>query len=280
MRYKDISEMPVGNITATDVGPKKDHEKKLDKDDGSSFPDRRDWAQVSRGGLVGRAIHALRRSPVQMDWYFYRLPRDIYYDGDRGHVIDIIEDLMGLQSPGDLKYLFKEAKIKSLPAIKPGVVNVLFFQHQKADDLMTPWIMAHRISHAFEGETENIINKIADHLNIQSSHFLYGLKTTISSKAGRENRLLGNEELLNELLTQFLYTGKVTLNPQFTGKSRVDIGYNGGGQGMKAKKSFMQVPRASKLSPEQIEYTENELNKGFLAMVNGWVTSGKYIVAY
>ena len=83
---------------------------------------------------------------------------------------------------------------------------------------MTAWIMAHRFAHMISSYIEEVIEEIYFLSNM--GYIALHSKTDFESlpykfatmRSARENKIINLRELYHEFMTQYLMTGKVTLN--------------------------------------------------------------------
>lgn len=266
-RRAGLTEMPVRKIVPTDLGGDIQAVPDNPTRDVSSFPDRRDWAQVSKPALQARAIKSLHRTPIDMDLYFYRLPGIIPHYGVTVDVFSLMseEGIHGVYHPSEIKRLQKYLGVIDLPPAKRDVATVLFFQHQSADHMMTPWIMMHRIAHAFEEQVEEImITAVTDcGLGID---VLDSISEFYTMKSAKKAALADITESYNELFTQFLYTGSVKLEVPADFWNTVNA------------ITDREFARNLITTSERLNNIEELLNERFQNILNDCI--GKYVVAF
>jgi len=97
-------------------------------------------------------------------------------------------------------------------------ITVIYTRNDFQLNPMTAWIMAHRFAHMISSYIEEVIEEIYFILNM--GHIAYHSKTDFETlpykfatmRSARENKIINLRELYHEFMTQYLMTGKVTLN--------------------------------------------------------------------
>jgi len=97
-------------------------------------------------------------------------------------------------------------------------ITVIYTRNDFQLNPMTAWIMAHRFAHMISSYIEEVIEEIyflskmghiADHSKTDFESLPYKFATM---RSARENKIINLRELYHEFMTQYLMTGKVTLN--------------------------------------------------------------------
>jgi len=97
-------------------------------------------------------------------------------------------------------------------------ITIIYTRNDFQLNPMTAWIMAHRFAHMISSYIEEVIEEIYFILNM--GHIAYHSKTDFETlpykfatmRSARENKIINLRELYHEFMTQYLMTGKVTLN--------------------------------------------------------------------
>jgi len=97
-------------------------------------------------------------------------------------------------------------------------ITIIYTRNDFQLNPMTAWIMAHRFAHMISSYIEEVIEEIYFLSNM--GHIAYHSKTDLETlpykfatmRSARENKIINLRELYHEFMTQYLMTGKVTLN--------------------------------------------------------------------
>lgn len=232
--YKTLSDTPKskrGDPNAVSDKPE-DFEKRS-----SSYTDKRDRRLITNPHAVKR-LKNIFASDIPVDFYFYMV--NTKEGRDFTEIGKVTRDWLKKNMPGVEPYI--EDHEDSITVI---------FTNNKGDQKipMTPWIMAHRIGHAFQRgrespflghryisqytDTTTEINRVIDTLLING----YGVRKPTGNKeyysysdnnfakarkkfyeaigtfrSARKGKLRADFEFINELIAQYLITGEIKFN--------------------------------------------------------------------
>ena len=230
MKLRDvIGEMPLGRFDTTG-----------DFDKGSSFRDKKDRQMISNPRFKDIVAKKFSKSYYTINMFFVNTPQANKHTEVGAVDLDWVKENLGEEVAKKVEPHYQEE----------GEVNIIF-TNNKGDQRvpMTPWIIAHRMGHAFARRDMNwgrgsehqfraykeVIDAIGDTFEI-IFHDVYGVKSFSkrgghgpddrtsqllmkalshhigSFKSARDKKLRDYFELYNELFAQYMITGDIKFN--------------------------------------------------------------------
>jgi len=217
MRLNQLKEAPVSDLTVSDLPG--DPEKIA-----TSFNDR-DWAQVSKTSLQTRLIKSWGRSKHDFNLNFVRV-----MGADEEELDWTLLSGRPKKIPTNKNEFFnvvgkivQNDNLESHIRHKGDSINVLFLHHLENAHPMSPWIIAHRISHGFvQSDFQNYYEpmekiflstfKVIRNGNTQEYYDFLG--RLLPMRSARENFLSSQseQEIYNELFAMYIIKGRIIFN--------------------------------------------------------------------
>jgi len=215
----------ISELNSIDEAPINDFETIGDFSKRHTFRNKVDRAIISSPKAVSKIKRQFEKTNHTFDLWFINDPRVKEYQ-EIGNV--------------DLWYIRNKLKLteEEFPDPNPNNITILFTNNSGDERaMMTGWIMAHRISHAFRSgqsstsgkwayfyrELNNIILKLTNDIyglrlqttgdNSKGNLFRYVMMAIGTMKSARDNTLARVPEFSHEIFAQYLITGKIKFNP-------------------------------------------------------------------
>lgn len=211
MRLHQLLEAPISDLTYSDQT----------RPGGKNTFDPKDWAQVSKPGLRSRMIKSWGKSKQNFTLHFVNITGE-----DEDELDWALLSGRPKQIPSDEKAFFKtvSSMVQQKINIKttPNAINVLFLHHLENQDPMTPWIVAHRISHGLVQSDSSYLEKMEKLFNQSLKTITMGnvedfyvfLSKLLPMRSAREHHLINQsrQEIYNELFAMYIIKGKISFN--------------------------------------------------------------------
>ena len=198
MRWKQLQETPITDIHVSQS-----------VDDNPGFDDI-DYRNIRSPAMQARYIKAFEKTPFKFEIFFdcdSAVPRK--HDNDAGFYISKLDKGKG----GGIKDSYRDIQGK------PGVIRIVLVGNLSAINKMplTPYILAHKIGHAFE-DTEPAPAAVEQFFKLitltrRDETDIFGTIMPLLTTRAARSRLLDNspEEVASELIAQYLISGQVKL---------------------------------------------------------------------
>lgn len=183
-----------------------------------SFEDEADRRILSNPAIVERIREKFAGIPQTIDMYFVNVPGET-----------------GVRVTRELGRISVESAIEFLPrgtSLNPEAITVIYTNNAADDKVpMTPWIIAHRLGHAFRsGQREKNPAFIAATASFEAYITRIGIcaydiqrydeeditmlcMSLLTFRSARQGMLRNYREAIYEVLAQYMTTGKIELNP-------------------------------------------------------------------
>ena len=149
-------------------------------------------------------------------------------------------DLNNTDSPNEMAGLLGKALVAKIEEMRESDPDAIIFvlTHNEGGDKrhpITPWMIAHRMAHASHilnkmQSYDAMVSKMLNDNNISytGQRLMSVLKAMCTFRAAREDNILQDNpiELYCEMFTQYLMTGKITLQPPEFIRQHLSNGYS------------------------------------------------------